>query len=244
MWPFSPNRNEDDSLSAEARRWADEELRRIAGMLASRDDLVAASIATAEARRAQADRLLWEIPALGLTAQAFLSTISLDPAATNWARFVASFIALLFVGAAFQSLLKHRYHEGMWARWLELVEDRLSLPRHNPSSKVLTVARTSSGSDLQRPWRLYQAPFYLLKPYGFGKHLFRESAFRVWATSLVAVMAIDALMVLIALVGIASGLESPFAKSTPQPSATHPTMNHSAPFYPRAAQGLREPLTQ
>ncbi len=186
-------------------------MERIDARVGEDSNLIAATAAAGESRRAQADRLLWEIPVFSLTAQAFLSTIALDPNATDWARFVASLTGLIFIGAAFQSLLKHRYHEGMWSRWLERFERRLSLPRLNPPDTALAVARTAPDPDLETPHWLYGSPLYLLRPHGIGRRLFAGSAFRVWATALLAVIVIDAAMMVIALLGILSVLDSPFA---------------------------------
>jgi hypothetical protein len=216
---------------------------RVEGRVAGKNDLIAASAAAGESRRAQADRLLWEIPALGLTAQAFLSTIALAPNASDPARFVASLTALVFITAAFQSLLKHRYHEGMWSRWLERFERQASLPRLNSPKTVLAVARTSPNPDLETPAWLYRSPMYLLKPYGVGKRLFGSSAFRVWATALVAVIVIDLAMTVLALLAMTSVLSSPFARDSGsrtviiRQSAPAPSADHG----PRASRGPTSP---
>ena len=46
------------------------------------DDATYGALAT---RRLQWDNLLWQVPILGLTAQAFLFTIALDPGSTRFA---------------------------------------------------------------------------------------------------------------------------------------------------------------
>jgi hypothetical protein len=73
------------------------------------------------ARRAQWDSLLWQVPTLSLTAQAFLFTVALG-GGDKWSRSVASLLALLLSVMSVMLMARHRQSEIKDAHWLEDVE--------------------------------------------------------------------------------------------------------------------------
>lgn len=75
------------------------------------------------ARRLQWDALVWQVPVLSLTAQAFLFTISLDPGTSRTARVMASLLSLVITFLSIELMSRHRQAEIMDARWLEAVEE-------------------------------------------------------------------------------------------------------------------------
>lgn len=72
-------------------------------------------------RRLGYDTLIWQVPALGLTAQAFLFTTALS-ANSPPARFLAASLAFIIALISMQLMAKHRYHEEVDARLLESFE--------------------------------------------------------------------------------------------------------------------------
>jgi hypothetical protein len=79
----------------------------------------AAILQTAEARRGGLDQMMWQVPALSLTAQSFLLTIALGPG-TRWlGRGLAASLGAVAAAAAIQLLLKHRYGEERSSHWIE-----------------------------------------------------------------------------------------------------------------------------
>jgi len=74
------------------------------------------------ARRLQWDNLLWQVPILGLTAQAFLFTIALDPGSTRFARVVACLLSLVATALCMQLMASDRRAEVSDARWLSELE--------------------------------------------------------------------------------------------------------------------------
>lgn len=99
------------------------------------------------ARRAQQDGLMWQVPILSLTAQAFLLTIALGQGTSRFARVVA---ALLSVVAAALSILlmgKHRLNEVHDADWLEHYERGHGLPVVHSREYVRDWNRAQA-----RPW--------------------------------------------------------------------------------------------
>jgi hypothetical protein len=218
-----PKSADDGVLRGEIRRF----------QRAGRDgSLLAMTMAIGESRRAQADQLMWQIPALSLTAQAFLSTIIFSPRATAVARLLAALTASLFVGAAFQSLLKHRYDEGIWSRWLNIFETHTDRPRTNDGPRREAIAGTDSRNPPDLPRLLYSFPFYLLRFEVKGWQPFGHSAFRFWALTLGLVLALDLILSGMAIISLL-GIWSPFTPAAPD--ATCELFRQSLP-------GVRLPL--
>lgn len=70
------------------------------------------------ARRMQWDALLWQVPALSLTAQAFLFTIALGTDSSRYARASASILAIVMSGLSLHLMARHRQAEVTDADWL------------------------------------------------------------------------------------------------------------------------------
>lgn len=76
------------------------------------------------ARRLQWDSLVWQAPALSLTAQAFLLTITLSPDYGVWPRRLAALLALAVTVMTMNLLARHRVSELTDAEFLEGFEKR------------------------------------------------------------------------------------------------------------------------
>lgn len=74
--------------------------------------------AVVAARRQQWDILLWQMPTMALTGEAFLLTISLARTTSQTGRIIASGLALVVAVAALHSLAAHRLSELTDAEWL------------------------------------------------------------------------------------------------------------------------------
>ncbi len=74
------------------------------------------------ARRVATNGLLWQSPALSLTAQAFLFTIALDSGTVVGARLIAAFLALVASLVSMQLMAKNRYFEKRDSGMLEEYE--------------------------------------------------------------------------------------------------------------------------
>lgn len=69
-------------------------------------------------RRQQWDVLLWQMPTMALTGEAFLFTISLGGSTSQPGRIVSSILALIVALASLHSLAGHRISELTDSRWL------------------------------------------------------------------------------------------------------------------------------
>jgi hypothetical protein len=73
-------------------------------------------------RRTAFDTLMWQVPALGLAAQAFLLTIAFGSSSSEVARFFAGGLAAVVALVAIQTMLKHRANEKTDSLILEKME--------------------------------------------------------------------------------------------------------------------------
>ena len=76
------------------------------------------------ARRTQSDALLWQVPALSMTAQAFLFTIALGSDTGRLARIVSALLSLLVGFMSLELMSRHRRAELVDAEWMEAYEKR------------------------------------------------------------------------------------------------------------------------
>lgn len=74
--------------------------------------------ATVAARRLQWDSLVWQVPVLSLTAQAFLYTIALGSESSNLARIVGATISIVITVLSVTLMARHRQSEIADAEWL------------------------------------------------------------------------------------------------------------------------------
>lgn len=82
-------------------------------------------------RRMQYDGMMWQVPTLSLTAQAFLLTIALGPDSRPAARIISGLLSAVIALISVQLMSKHRRHEEADSRWLEKFEqDRGLEPVH------------------------------------------------------------------------------------------------------------------
>ena len=77
------------------------------------------------ARRLQWDSLLWQVPVLSLTAQAFLFTTALSADALGWARVVAALLSLNISVLSILLMARHRQGELTDAHWLARFEQEV-----------------------------------------------------------------------------------------------------------------------
>ena len=95
--------------------------------------------------RRSTDAMMWQSPALSLTAQAFLMTISLRSDTSDISRIIASSLGFLTALASAQLILKHRNSEVALAKMLENYEgDHYTFITHNKKTYENPIANISS----------------------------------------------------------------------------------------------------
>ncbi len=79
------------------------------------------------ARRTSYDTLMWQVPALGLTAQAFLLTVAFGPDSSDVARYLTGGLSIVLSLVAIQTMLKHRVNERTDSLILEEMEREMGI---------------------------------------------------------------------------------------------------------------------
>lgn len=165
--PYPKDRANDEAKRRERLR-----------VVALSDELLGTVLEIAEDRRTHTDAMMWQVPMLTLTAQAFLLQVGLGASTATLGRAIAALLGLVTALAAIQLLDKHRLHEVQLARWLEQVEVDRALPRlHSRQLQALYA-----GSPKASRWQ-------------------QASSFSVWRYALWTFAGADALLLVI------SGLE-------------------------------------
>jgi hypothetical protein len=137
----------------------------------SNEQRALASYAAVAQRRVHYDALMWQVPALGLTAQAFLLTIALGHDSGRLSRILASSVAAVVSVLTMQLMAKHRWHERVDSQWLEKFERRHGLDVVHQSRHTLARELNLGGPGGPARWRsyrLWQVAIGLLGVVGIG----------------------------------------------------------------------------
>ena len=133
------------------------------------------------ARRLTYDTMLWQVPSISLTAQAFLLTISLGADSSRLARLISSILASAARGRCLQLMAKYRHLEIIDARTAEKLERDLSRsPNHGPQIH---------SPPSQRAKAVNMAP----------KRFVALSSYRLWMSGVLLFLVADLLIALLAL---------------------------------------------
>jgi hypothetical protein len=106
-------------------------------------------------RRTAFDTLVWQVPSLGLAAQAFLLTLAYGPSTSSPARCIAASLSIVVAVVAIQTMMKHRANERTDTLLLEKIERELGIsighggrPHNSPQKRGKAI-----GNDLvERLW--------------------------------------------------------------------------------------------
>jgi hypothetical protein len=115
------------------------------------------------ARRQSFDSMVWQVPALSLTAQAFLLVIALGSGSGHLARLAAGLLSALTALMSVQLLLRQRLHERADARWLHAFEKDhgwVEIHQH-PETRVAEAGLQARGLEKQPSHRLWIAGMVL-----------------------------------------------------------------------------------
>ncbi|WP_433520764.1 hypothetical protein ACQPZ2_25575 [Nocardia pseudovaccinii] len=102
-------------------------------------------------RRLQYENLLWQVPALSLTAQAFLFSISMGADNDSIARIASSLLALIVSVISIMLMASHRLAERKDALWLERFEQQ-QIGTSTWGSHGAVFETQLQSVDLDVPW--------------------------------------------------------------------------------------------
>ncbi len=150
-----------------------------------------------ENRRSRTDAMMWQVPTLALTAQAFLLSISLAPETSALGRCFAAIAGILVVVVSLQLMLKHRYHELLYSEWLAEAEKEQGLPRIHQLHAVEAFAYGEPGHPWKREPPAKASPLARLAWQIRRFAVAESSSLSLWRSALFALLAMD-----IAILGI------------------------------------------
>lgn len=113
-------------------------------------ELLASIYQTLGNRRQGYDTMMWQVPAISFTAQAFLLTLALS-GGLGVARLVSAALALIIALISMQLMSKHRFNEEIDSRLLEAFEKRVDIatlfgcPPHAPPGQRLATVNSGKG---------------------------------------------------------------------------------------------------
>lgn len=136
---------------------------------------------TMAARRSGFDAMMWQTPALGMTAQAFLLTLALGPGTARWARLISAVLSLVLSLMVMQLMAKHRQNEVCESRRLEQLEAKL---RFKENFGFL--------------------PHAIHKAANADKRFWNASSYRLWMAGLALFAIVAAVIIVLAGCNIAS----------------------------------------
>jgi hypothetical protein len=136
----------------------------------SSHDVLLAQYQVVAARRQNFDAMVWQVPALALTAQAFLMTISLGPGTGHLARVAAGLLSALAALMSIQLLLRQRVHEVADARWLHDFERKHGWEaiHQHPAERVAAAGISSGGLTRIRSHQLWIAGLVIFGAVGLA----------------------------------------------------------------------------
>jgi hypothetical protein len=95
-------------------------------------------------RRISHDNLTWQTPALSLTAQAFLLTISLGPSESQVSRTIASIISIMISILSVQLIERHSFFETTFSKILEEFEKKYNYKLYLDEGEILPHAHINT----------------------------------------------------------------------------------------------------
>lgn len=136
---------------------------------------------------------MWQTPALGLTAQAFLLTLALGGEISDLGRAVAAGLAAALAINTVQLMAKHRHHEVRDSKLLERIEE----------SHQFAVSL-----GFQPHPYVPRAPVTGLTPSAARQRFRQASSFRLWTLGQLAFLAVAVLVLVLVITGNAGVLDA------------------------------------
>ncbi len=137
------------------------------------------------ARVSDRDALLWQSPALALTAEAFLLTISLGPGTSPIARAVSAFLGLVVTALSMQLMGKHRMHMATDELVMIALERKLGMTSaHDRAAKVKYLRANAPG---------------LLSRLPKGEWLLQQKSVNVWLLGLLIFGVVNVLLLVMSI---------------------------------------------
>ena len=115
-------------------------------------DVLLGAYAAVTARRTSFDTMMWQVPALAMTAQAFLLTIALGNGSARISREIAAVLAMFLSIMSMQLMAKHRFLENVDNQLSERLEHSLGVAGGAGTVPHGTIPVRAGGLALRLPW--------------------------------------------------------------------------------------------
>jgi hypothetical protein len=144
-------------------------------------------------RRVAYDTMMWQTPALALTAQAFLLTLALGGQISGLGRAISAGLAAALAITTVQLMAKHRQHEIRDAKLLEQIEREHGFER-TIGVRLHSFARPSLPMGI--------------RPAAIGRRFRQYSSFRLWMAGQLSFLTVAAVVLILVVTGNAEVLAS------------------------------------
>ena len=161
-----------------------------------------------EGRRQTIDAMIWQVPGLCITAQAFLYIVALNPNASNWVRVFAGSLAIAAGLATIQLLVKHRYHEETYAETVDVSRRARDAEPFRGLGWFKKIALEGSEA-VERDEKEAQSYVARYHDGAWRRRLSQSSSVGVWIATLFLFVVADALIIIGAVLD-ARGVFQPF----------------------------------
>ncbi len=136
------------------------------------DERVDTVYSVVASRRTAFDTMMWQVPALGLAAQAFLLTIAYGGTSSDPARVVAGLLSVIVALVAIQTMLKHRSNEKTDNLILERIEQQVGIrldAETHPHDEPFKRGEAIGNDQIHRAWvKLKSVRLWLASLSGFA----------------------------------------------------------------------------
>lgn len=149
-------------------------------------------------RRSGYDNMMWQTPALGMTAQAFLLTLALAPDTSVTSRVISSGLGALISVMVLQLLGKHRQNEVLDSRLLERLERDEVLGLAKQAGFVPHGNRTERHPPEDLAEVRESSTRVLIGPGGF----WGMSSFVLWCVGEYLIILVCLLIIVLSLIGL------------------------------------------
>ena len=163
---------------------------------------------TVASRRVAYDSMMWQTPALGLTAQAFLLTLALEATSRSLVRFIAASLSLVLSLITMQLMAKHRLFEVLDSKLLARFEDKLGISDwlevhpHGPKESRRDESERTGENEKSLPKWISWLRWFTRGP----KWFWRKSSFLVWQFGLASFGMISIGIMIVVITGHSNSL--------------------------------------
>jgi hypothetical protein len=138
--------------------------------------------------------MMWQTPALGMTAQAFLLTLALGAGSSRWARLLAALLSLILSMMVMQLMAKHRRNELLDSVLLEELEQRFGIA-------TLIGFEPHAGPAVRPDDHLVKVDGKMARSTPGPRGLWRMSSYELWMIGLGMFAVVALAIIVVAAVG-------------------------------------------